>query len=532
MRLLPGAFLLNLFNTIVLGEYLEDYQSQRYIIKHQINLDPVVEFGDETNKIRYDIGDQSFTIANLTKKQLFRINQNFGSNCSVELDSEIYLPKDSNIYAQRATEIEDDLGKIYLNDVPHCNVTVNNVNVFVLDSVIFTQLPEFSQASITNVHSSVDDNPCFPHGTQVASVIVGKNVGVITHGNIRVYGVGVFDCEGKGTLSGLINAGNIVLAHDKESRKEGRRSIVNFSGTTPANSVVDSIFKELYKAGIPVFVAAGNFASDACVLNSPARAEGLYTVGATQYPGNIIASLSNYGPKCVEAFFPGSPVTVVNVYTNGTRLARGTSFSSPIAAAQAAIELSYDLQATPDQIYQRITARTVKIQQEHGPIQVMLLKDACPITKKLFNSFTTNTNDNNKFNSWYSINDNYQQLCVKFLAKSLNNRGNIMIGLRQNYANPNITTIKIDKKISKNVFEHSIINNNALSQKKTKSRVVQTVSDTLIQIEKDNYMLTVSYIYNKKKIKLISASQDVDYNDISFSAAADAKVRYRKAFIC
>lgn len=543
MRLLSSAALFNLFVTLISGRNLKDIDgSHRYIIKHENNQNPVgifssTEISDIGGTTRYDIGEQSFTIANLTNQQVARVKKTF-KDCLVELDKEINIPSD--IDYQPVIEVSEEPQRIYLNDAPRCNAIVDNIDIYVVDSVIFTQLSEFSDVSIVNLPSGVSSEPCHAHGTEVASVIVGKNVGVITHGDRRVYGVGVFNCDGRGSLSSLINALNTVSANDKLARKEGRRSIVNFSGTSDANSFIDSLFNALYKSGIPVFAAAGNYASNACTLNSPARATGVYTVGATQYPGDTLAAFSNYGSMCVEAFLPGNPVTVVNVYS-GIRSASGTSFSSPIGAAEGAIELSYDLKATPDQVYKRITDRTVKVNQANGPIQIMLAKDACPTNKKIFTKFDTTVLDNNKFNSWYSTRNSDSPLCVSFLVKFSSTKGYATIGLRQSDADLKATTIQIGKKTSaqvrkknrNNKFEHFVkYNGTDLSHKNTNYRVINTANNRLIQIEQANNTMTISYTDKKNKIKLLSFVPETDYKEIAFSAGAGARVRYSNAMAC
>ena len=77
--------------------------------------------------------------------------------------------------------------------------TGKGVNVYILDSGVIAGHPEFSGRA-ANVHSEIStthgQEDCSGHGTQVASIIAGTNVGVAKRASIKA--VRILDCDGQG----------------------------------------------------------------------------------------------------------------------------------------------------------------------------------------------------------------------------------------------------------------------------------------------------------------------------------------------
>ncbi|CAI8040290.1 Proprotein convertase subtilisin/kexin type 9 [Geodia barretti] len=121
-------------------------------------------------------------------------------------------------------------------------------------------------------------------------------------------------------------------------------------------SVNDAI-QALYKSGVPVVVAAGNYASDACMW-SPASASNAITVAGSA-EGDRLYSKTNYG-SCIDIFAPGHNVQGANhMCSDCYQFKSGTSFAAPLVSGAVAILLQRQPRLTPDQIlYQLISLST------------------------------------------------------------------------------------------------------------------------------------------------------------------------------
>lgn len=165
---------------------------------------------------------------------------------------------------------------------------------------------------------------CAGHGTQVASIIAGKNIGVAKLANI--VSVKILDCNGEGTNSDLIYSLHWVLKNFKKP------AIVNLSIGGPPSKLVDDAVNLIIDKGIPVVVAAGNSAEDAC-LQSPSGVDRAITVGASNQ-GDERARFSNFG-KCIDIFAPGVGILCASTYENsmnGYIFSSGTSMAAPFVS--------------------------------------------------------------------------------------------------------------------------------------------------------------------------------------------------------
>jgi subtilisin family serine protease len=220
----------------------------------------------------------------------------------------------------------------------------SSIVVYVLDTGVENVNNEFDAraqggvdcTSGTCVASSLYD--CQGHGTHCAGTVGSKTYGVAKGTNI--VNVRVLDCGGSGDFSTVIAGLNWVAT----ASAPGKRKVVSMSlggsGQVPA---MDTAIENLVtKKNIPVVVAAGNDASDACYY-TPASAPYAITVGATDISDNL-AYFSNYGP-CINVNAPGQDIWSISraACSNSptyTCTLSGTSMATPHVAGSVALYLS------------------------------------------------------------------------------------------------------------------------------------------------------------------------------------------------
>ncbi len=228
------------------------------------------------------------------------------------------------------------------------------VNVYILDTGIRYSHNEFQGRVVANFFDAFNDgqdgDDCNGHGTHVAGTVGGALYGVAK--DVNLVAVRVLDCNGSGSLSGVIAGMDWVV-----SQASGP-SVANMSlGGGKSASLNDAVAR-MYNAGVPVIVAAGNSGAVACNY-SPASAERAYSIGATS-SNDSKTSWSNYG-SCVDLFAPGAGITAAwHTSNTATNRISGTSMASPHVAGVAALYLQDNPNASPQAVYDAITNLSTK----------------------------------------------------------------------------------------------------------------------------------------------------------------------------
>ncbi|MDT8323727.1 MAG: S8 family serine peptidase [Bacteroidota bacterium] len=217
----------------------------------------------------------------------------------------------------------------------------SGVTAYILDTGIMYTHSEFgTRASFAFDAFNGNGADCNGHGTHVAGTIGGGTTGVAK--NVTLKSVRVLDCNGSGTISG------VIAGVDWVAQNAVAPAVANMSLGGSASSALDAAVAGATTQGITFVVSAGNNNRDACQF-SPAREPTAITVGATGSDDKR-ASYSNYG-SCVDIFAPGTSITSA-YYTSASAYATmsGTSMAAPHVAGVAALYLQNNTSASPSQV--------------------------------------------------------------------------------------------------------------------------------------------------------------------------------------
>jgi subtilisin family serine protease len=193
-----------------------------------------------------------------------------------------------------------------------------------------------SDAAATMLDSG---NPAYSHGTLCAGVIAAIAP------NAAIMPLRVFDDSGSTDVFSIAKAIYYARQHGVQ--------VINMSFGVDGNySVVQSAITAAQNANVTIVASAGN--ANTSVAQYPAAYSGVISVAATDNADRK-ASFSNYGSS-VAVVAPG--VNVISAFPGGYYgLASGTSFSSPMVAAEAALVRSL----SPTGTRTKIVSSTVNI---------------------------------------------------------------------------------------------------------------------------------------------------------------------------
>ncbi|WP_223636056.1 S8 family serine peptidase [Corallococcus sp. EGB] len=223
------------------------------------------------------------------------------------------------------------------------NVDGTGVHAYVIDTGIRLTHTEFT-GRIGNGYDFIDNDSdpsdCHGHGTHVSGTVGGTTWGVAK--KVTLHGVRVLDCTGYG------NDAQVIGGIDWVAANHVKPAVANMSLGDVGIPAIDDATERLIAAGVTTVVAAGNDSDNACNY-SPARAPNAITVGSTTSTDGR-SSFSNYG-TCVDLFAPGSSITSASNSGNSSSTSMsGTSMASPHVAGAAALYLSANPTATPQQV--------------------------------------------------------------------------------------------------------------------------------------------------------------------------------------
>lgn len=231
-----------------------------------------------------------------------------------------------------------------LNSQYHYQTTGRGVHAYVIDSGLNTNHSEF-RGRIGNgfsLFNTVED--CNGHGTHAAGIIGGTTLGVAKE--VTIHPLRVFDCEGNGTVSGVVEALGWI------ERNYQLPAVVNLSLVSNSSAPLDEAVAKTIAKGITLVAAAGNYSKNACDF-SPARLRNTITVGASS-SNDSFSNFSNRG-GCVDIIAPGTQITSAWIGSaNASNVSSGTSQASPFVAGVAALYLEANPNAPAASVQQAI----------------------------------------------------------------------------------------------------------------------------------------------------------------------------------
>jgi subtilisin family serine protease len=252
-----------------------------------------------------------------------------------------------------------DQRELPLSSTYDYTATGAGVIAYVIDTGIQFSHVDFGGRAVSG-YDAVDGgtaDDCNGHGTHVAGTVGGSAYGVAKE--VRLVAVRVLDCDGSGTISGVIAGLDWVTTN----HQAGRPAVANMSLGGGVSAALDDAVARSIRDGVTYAVAAGNGNSagvpqDACT-SSPARVAAAMTVGATDRT-DAPASFSNYG-RCVDLFAPGVGITS-DWYTSttATNTISGTSMATPHVTGVAALYLQTEPGASPATVTRAIRRLTTK----------------------------------------------------------------------------------------------------------------------------------------------------------------------------
>lgn len=335
-----------IFNEVTASGKVNNHNptKKRYNILNPKGVDNIDGIDDDAVVNRIEFDDQDFISVLLTDDQAKNVSAKvkqtggvFENDTVMTLPPVTYYPIEDQhrvLSTSTATPTSTPTTPEIITGIPKFTGKLRKQTIAVMDSTFYPNSTLLAGYKIKIIGNPFGE-PCLGHGTNVAEVIAQM---FKPTDDVEIVNFPVFDCTGHGYIGPIAAAIDNIIKYKKGPGKD-RYITVNFSGTGPANSVIDGLFNKLVTAGIPIVVASGNNGQP-CAGYSPthvASTTALQSVGATDGQGK--ASFSNYATPdqdCVDIDLPGC-VPMTNPVTGVPRIGCGTSFASPQQTGRTAV---------------------------------------------------------------------------------------------------------------------------------------------------------------------------------------------------
>lgn len=205
------------------------------------------------------------------------------------------------------------------------------INTYIVDTGIDVHHSQFENRAVWGANfADSEDTDCNNHGTHVAGLVGSKDYGICVDANL--FAVKVLDCDGSGSLSGVIRGIEWAYKHhmslSKATKTKKVKGLINMSLGGGYSAALNRAVEACDSVDFHIVVASGNENSNSC-NTSPASAKNVVSVMASSQD-DYRAWFSNFG-KCSTLYSPG--VDVLSTIP-GDKVAKysGTSMASPIVA--------------------------------------------------------------------------------------------------------------------------------------------------------------------------------------------------------
>ena len=238
----------------------------------------------------------------------------------------------------------------------HDSTFLSKPELYIMDSGVDLKHEEFSGEDLESdtfwcLDGIWEEGDQKGHGTGVASMAVGKNLGISDNVKLRVIKIAGNKTNEDGQLidpgvskqASILELGKALDALETEVvANPNKTRILNVSWGVARSAYLDAKFESLMSAGVTVIAAAGNSGIDV-ELVSPAGIDGCLTVGAVD-KYDIPSGFNNISPSdedvitgaglSLDLFAPGESVMVAHTsgMSSNYGITSGTSFSAPLVA--------------------------------------------------------------------------------------------------------------------------------------------------------------------------------------------------------
>ena len=225
-------------------------------------------------------------VVNLTADQVTDLRSNFRVS---------YLEKSRVLRVTESSWGIDriDQRRLPLNERIERDITGAGVTAYVVDTGIMAGHNEFEDRVQRGYSVFGSTGDCNGHGTHVAGTIGGATVGVAVA--VSLVPVRVLDCNGSGSIDGVISGLNWVIGH----HDAGVPAVANLSLGAGKSQVLNDAIAATVRDGVTVAVAAGNADEDAC-NTSPASEPTAITVGATTIYDTRVRHIQTLGNALIS----------------------------------------------------------------------------------------------------------------------------------------------------------------------------------------------------------------------------------------
>ena len=239
----------------------------------------------------------------------------------------------------------------------HDSKYVTKPELYIMDTGIDKTHPEFQGADLEIdtfwcLDDIWEDGDQKGHGTSVASLAVGTNLGISDNVKLRIIKIAgnKTDADGKlidpgeGKQASILELGKALDALEAEViANPVKTRILNVSWGVTRSSYLDAKFQSLIDAGVTVLAAAGN-SGISVELVTPAGIDDCLTVGAID-KYDIPSGFNNISPSdedlttgaglSLDLFAPGESVMIAHTSGAGGGqygITSGTSLATPLVA--------------------------------------------------------------------------------------------------------------------------------------------------------------------------------------------------------